>query len=155
MNKESSIAILANLLRRHEDAAEKYDDAAAMVDNPGLKEYLSSLAKYRHSLYQSIRQWLEDMPPSPVPVSGKVRSYLHNNWAEMQEALMREQESKIVEACKKSEEDISDYYKEALAQKGIPVQIHKGLQQQHSRIMEVLRKVERMEKVPTGRNNSF
>ena len=155
MNKESSISILTNLLKRHEDAAQKYREAAAAVNNPGLTDFLSSLAKYRESLYLKNRQWLEDMPPSPAPVSLRVRSYLHKNWTSFQDALVLGKQGNILGACKKSEEDISNYYKEALALRGIPIGLHNDLQEQHQRVMDVLRKVERMEKVPMQRNNSF
>lgn len=126
-----------------------------MVTDEGLKDFLSSLAEYRESLKDKARKWLEDMPPSPVPVSSKVRSYLHKNWDSFREALQQENHSRILEACTKSEAAISDYYSEALRQEGIPMPIHNDLKEQHQRIMEVRRKVERMEKVPMERNNSF
>lgn len=155
MNKESSISILANLLQRHEDAAQKYREAEAIVTDKGLQNFLSSLADYRESLQQKARQWLEDMPPSPVPMSGHARSYLHRNWGSFREALLLKKQTRILETCAKSEADISDYYAEALRQEGIPMQLHNDLKEQHQRIMDVRRKVERMERVPMERHHSF
>ncbi|MCO6477600.1 MAG: DUF2383 domain-containing protein [Phaeodactylibacter sp.] len=155
MNKESSIAILTNLLQRHEDAAQKYREAEAIVTDRGLKNFLSSLAGYRESLKEEARRWLEDMPPSPIPVSAQVRSYLHKNWDSFREALLQENHSRILEACTKCEAAVSDYYSEALKQEGIPLPVHNDLKEQHKRIMEVRRKVERMEKVPAERKHAF
>lgn len=152
MNKESTISILTNLLQRHEDAARKYREAAAMTENKGLKGFLANLADYRESLYQENRQWLEDMPPSPAPISGSARSYLHKNRESLREALLLEKQAKIVEACRKSEEHISEYYREALGQEGIPLPLHNNLEAQHQKVLGMLRKAERMEKVPAQRD---
>lgn len=152
MNKESTISILTNLLQRHEDAARKYREAAAMTEARGLKNFLANLADYREGLYRENRQWLEDMPPSPAPISVSARSYFHKNWESLREALMLEKQAKIAEACRRSEEQISEYYREALSQKGIPLPLHNNLEAQHQKVISILRKAERMEKVPAQRH---
>ncbi len=155
MNKESTISILTTLAQRHEDAAQKYREAAAIVSDEELNDYLESLADYRQELYEEAREWLESMPPSPVPASKRIRSYLHEHWGDFREVLLLNNRPKITDFCNKSETAISDYYRESLAQSGIPVSINEELEKQHQHILEVKRKVERMETVPTMRNSSF
>lgn len=140
---------------RCEDAAQKYEEAAAMANEENIVEYLESLAKHRKSLYESLYKWMDAMPPTPMPVSNRVRSYLSDHWEEFHEALLSNSEAKISGIVEAAERSLSDYYQESVAQEGIPKEIHDFLNEQHQHVMEVLRKVERMETVPMLQNNDF
>ncbi|HKK79055.1 MAG TPA: hypothetical protein VJ933_05470 [Phaeodactylibacter sp.] len=154
-NRESAIAFVNNLMLRCEDAAQKYNEAAAMASDDSIVEYLESLAKYRQSLYEALYNWMDALPPTPMPVSKRVRSYLTEHWEELREALIHNRESQIADITDAAERSLDKYYREAVAQKGIPKDIHEFLNEQHQHVMQVLRKVERMETVPMLKNNGF
>ena len=154
-SRESAIGFVNDLMMRNEDAAQKYREAAALADEDSTKEYLESLSRHRQALYQELYEWMDALPPTPMPVNKRVRSELHHRWEEFQEALKLNQESKIADIVQASERELKKQYREATAQKGIPVDIHDMMNEQHKHILEVLRKVERMDIVPMRRNNKF
>jgi hypothetical protein len=154
-NRESGIAFINNLMLRCEDAAQKYREAAVLTTEDSIKEYLESLASYRQSLYKELFEWMNALPPTPMPVNKRVRSYLSNNWEDFRDALMLNQEAKVADFTQAAERSLSSYYREAVAQEGVPKDIHDMLNRHHQHVMEVLRKVERMELVPMLRNNGF
>ncbi len=126
-----------------------------MATDESIIKYLESLADYRESLYKELYRWMETMPPTPMPLSKGTRSYLSEHWGEFREALLLKSEAKIAAIAEAAERSVNDYYREAVAQEGIPKDIHDLLNEQHQHIMSILRKVERMETVPMLRNNDF
>ena len=154
-NRESAIAFINNLMLRCEDAAQKYREAADMASDESIVDYLKSLADHRESLHKALYKWMDAMPPIPMPVSKRVRSQLSEHWEDFQQALREGQESQIADITQAAESSLNDYYQEAVAQQGIPKDIHDFLNEQHQHVMKVLRKVERMETVPTLKNNDF
>ncbi len=151
----SAIALINNLMMRNKDAEDRYREAAAIASEEGIVEYLESLADYRNSLYKPLYAWMDSLPPTPMPINKQAKSYLYENWGDFREALMLNSRSKIVEFCEHSELAISDAYREAVAQTGVPKDIHDFLNKQYQHILDIRRRVERMETVPMLRNNGF
>jgi uncharacterized protein (TIGR02284 family) len=80
---------------------------------------------------------------------------LYEHWGDFREALLLNNKSKVVEFCEDSEKKISRAYREAVAQTGVPKDINEFLNKQLQHILEVRRKVERMETVPMLHDNDF
>ena len=151
----SGIALINNLMMRNKDAEDRYREAAAVATDKSLVEYLESLARYRNSLYEPLFEWMNALPPTPMPLSKQARSYLYENWGGFREALLLNNKTKVLEFCEDSEKSISKSYREAVAQTGIPIDIHDFLNGQLQHILKVRRKVERMETVPMLHDNDF
>jgi uncharacterized protein (TIGR02284 family) len=151
----SGIALVSNLMMRNKDAEERYREAAAVATDESLVQYLESLARYRNSLYEPLFEWMNALPPTPMPISKQSRSYLYEHWGDFREALLLNNKSKVVEFCEDSEKKISRAYREAVAQTGMPKDINEFLNKQLQHILEVRRKVERMETVPMLHDNDF
>ncbi|MEQ8706139.1 MAG: PA2169 family four-helix-bundle protein [Phaeodactylibacter sp.] len=151
----SGIALVNNLMMRNKDAEERYREATAVATDESLKAYLRSLAEYRNSLYQQLYKWMDALPPTPMPISKQARSYLYENQGVLRDALMLNHKSKVVACCEASEKSISEAYREAIAQTGVPKDINEFLNGQYQHILKVRRKVERMETVPMLHDNDF
>lgn len=151
----SGIALINTLMMRNKDAEERYQEAASIVTDQSIKEYLESLAKYRNSLYKPLFEWMNALPPTPMPVSKQARSYLYEQGDDFREALQLNQKTKVVEFCEASEKSLSDAYRDAIAQEGVPKDINEFLNEQFQHVLKVRKKVERMETVPMLRNNGF
>lgn len=151
----SAIALINNLMMRNKDAEDRYREAAAIATEEGVVEYLESLADYRNSLYKPLYEWMDSLPPTPMPINKQAKSYLYEHWGDFKEALILNNRFKVVEFCEHSEHAISDAYREAVAQTGVPKDINEFLNKQYQHILDIRRRVERMETVPMLRNNGF
>lgn len=151
----SGIALINSLMMRNKDAEERYREAAAVATDESLVKYLESLARYRKSLYDPLFEWMNALPPTPMPINKQARSYLYENWGDFREALMLNHKTKVVKFCEHSEKAVSEAYREAVAQSGVPKDINEFLNKQLEHILEVRRKVERMETVPMLHDNDF
>ncbi len=155
MNRESSLAILNNLLLRNEKAGDRYDEAAGETEDASLSEWLHSLAHHRRKLAAAVRQLIEDMPPTPLPANTNSRPWLEDHQDELYDALRAQKRQRVAEICRQSEEALSDYYKTSLKQENLVAAIYDQLTAQHQEVLAVIRKAERLATAPQLKNNGF
>lgn len=154
-NHESSDSVLNSLSLRHEADGRFYREGAGAVQDEGLREFLKSFAHYRHSLLQEVQRLLEDMPGIPFTPSRSSRSYFEEHQQEFEQALRSGNVSQLSDMIRQCEQDTSDYYRVALNTDGLHENIRTLLEKQHDKVLEFLRKADRMESVPQQRNNNF
>lgn len=155
INHESAGSILTSLDLRHEADGRFYRMAAGNLKEEGLVDYFKSLAHYRHELRTEVEKLLKDMPGTPVTPSKNSRSFLEHNVSKWEEAVRTENISYLSDLTREAEKHTSDYYAVALDTENLPDAIRTLLEKQHERVLEYLRKVERMEAVPQKRSNKF
>ncbi len=153
-SRASGIALVNNLMLRNKTGAQRYREAAAVASEPEIIGYLESLASNRESLHQELYRLMEDMPPVPLPASRQGRSFIAVNWGEFREALLLNNTSRITAFCLKSERNLAEAYREAVAQEGVPTPIFGLLNKQLRHLLAVQRQVERMERVPAGQSGA-
>ena len=155
MNKDTPMSILNNLMLRNQDAAQKYREAAALVDDDSLKVWMESLAAYREDLAGELREQIEDMPPSPMAMNTRSRSFLSEHWDEVRDTILLNNRKKIATLCHQSEQALSDYYRQSLDKEALALPMKVLLEEQHKKVLKVMRKTERMATVPMEKNTSF
>jgi uncharacterized protein (TIGR02284 family) len=151
-NHSSVIGSLNTLFIRNDSAARKYKLAAEQANDEGLSAFFNDLSAFRKSLAEELHPLVQDMPPSPMPVTKSTKSYIEQHWDQLITALEHDNLSKVSEFCRSSEEALIMEYKKALEQDGIPVQIHEVFEKQSEKLMALKRKVERMDTVPNLKN---
>lgn len=146
---------ISALYLRNENAASKYRKAAEMTEDESLITFLNSLADFRSSLSADLQQLMDDMPQSANTPSSSARSYLSKIWEDFCMAIDTNNRTKISRYCEETEESLIKEYKKALEQSDIPMDIHDQLEKQNRHLLDVKRRVERMDIVPMLKNNGF
>lgn len=154
MNKESSIAAISSLWLRHKDAAYQYQKAVALSNEDGLKSWLKSLANYREGLEKDCKAMLETLPPVPFTPNKNISSSLNKHRAQIKEALMLENYSKLTSICWEAERQDYEALKKSLKIESLPEGIQEFLDAQGKKMLQMQRKVERMKTVPDLNKNN-
>lgn len=133
---------------RHKDAANQYRKTLALSTDESMNKWLNDMIAYREALEKDCREFLETLPPVPFTPNRNIASALSNHWKDLKEALLLENYSKLTSIFKNAE--IKDYeaLKESLKIKSLPDGIKHFLSDQSRRMLEVQRKVERLDTVP-------
>lgn len=155
MKTEMVYVILYTLLQRHERATEYYNRASELAQGEDLAGLLKSLASYREELGSQVRRFLENTSPVPMPNKDteSIKPLIEKRWADLEKALSRNERLEVIRLCHQTEQALSDYYRESLGQeKKTAAGIQDLIQQQHKKVLEVTRKMERLETVPQQRN---
>jgi hypothetical protein len=155
MNKESSIAAISSLWLRHKDAANQYRKALALAGEEGLKSWFTTLVKYREDLEKDCRDMLKTLPPVPFTPNKNITSGLNKKWAEIKEALLLENYSKLTSACWEAEQYDYEALKESLKIASLPDGIAAFLDKQGKSMLRMQRKVERMSTIPNLSENTL
>jgi hypothetical protein len=148
MNKESSIAAISSLWLRHKDAANQYRKAMALASEEGLKNWFRTLVDYRESLEKDCQDMLQALPPVPFTPNKNINSGLSENWVEIKEALLLENYSKLTSVCWNAEQKDYEALKKSLKIANLPEGIANFLDKQGKSMLQMQRKVERMNTVP-------
>ncbi len=148
MNKESSIAAVSSLWLRHKDAANQYRKAFALAERSGIERWLEKLIAYREDLEQDCREMLETLPPVPVTPNKNITSALNGKWAQIKDALLMKNYSKLISICWEAEQIDYHALKKSLDIENLPKGIYYFLDNQGEKMLSMQRKVERMHTVP-------
>ena len=158
MNAQMVYAILYTLLQRHEEAVTYYRRAADLSQSDDLKGFLESLADYREEFGKDIRSFLENASPVPVPNKSReeITPVIKKEWPKVEKALSENDRVEVIRICHRTEQEVSDYYRNSLGQEDATAEgIRDLLKKQHDKVLEVTRKTERLETVPKQRNIDF
>lgn len=140
---------------RHQADLRYYDEAGDIVREKGLVDFLKSLARYRQALLDEASDLMKSMPSGPITPSANTSSYLDEQIATFNQALGTENRSTITQLVMDAEKATSDYYRIALDSNRLVDGVRSLLEGQHQYMLDIRRKVERMQTVPMRRNNLF
>lgn len=148
-SKENSSTVLFHLFSRHDHAASAYRQIVAdLQEDDPLRDWFGSLADFRQSLADELRTLVEDSGEIPVRPSQEMKSYLHGREEEIIRLINEAHTTGLIDLSLEAEESVAKYYQEAEANKEIPQEIRQQLEKQHGRLLEVIRKAERLHTVP-------
>lgn len=148
-SKETSATILFHLFSRHDQTASQYRQIVNdLKDDASLRSWFSSLAEFRQTLADELRNLVEDNNGVPVKPSQEMKSYLEKKQEDIIQFINEDNAVGLIELSLEAEESIAKYYQQAEANKDVPVEIRERLDDQHRRLLEVIQKAQRLHSVP-------
>ena len=156
LTKENFSSMIFHLFNRHDQAASSYRQIVNdLKEDHSLKNWFSSLSKFRQELADELRPLVEDNGAVPLKPSQEMKSYFHDKNEDIIEFINQDNEVGLIELSLEAEEDVAKYYQKVEANKDIPVEIRKKLDQQHERLLNVIQKAERLHSVPEQDRGGF
>jgi len=150
MYKENTFSILTNLLQRHQASAAKYREALALVpdEQKSVHSFLQALAEYREALADQLQRVLKKYAPSSVPKGSSSRPHIAEAWETIRDAMLLDNQSRLLKQLYANEKALSEYYKLCLDQEEVPEDVKALLEEQHRQVIHQMRRSERMATVP-------
>jgi hypothetical protein len=150
MYKENTLSILTNLLQRHQSSAAKYREALALVpdEQQSVHSFLLALAEYREDLADQLGRVLNKYPSSSVPKGSSSRPHIAEAWEKIRDAMLLDNQSRLLKQVYANEKALSEYYKLCLDQEEVPEDVKALLEEQHRKVLHQMRRSERMATVP-------
>lgn len=156
LTKENFSSMIFHLFNRHDQAASSYRQIVTdLKEDHSLKNWFSSLSKFRQELADELRPLVEDNGAVPLKPSQEMKSYFHDKNEDIIEFINQDNEVGLIELSLEAEEDVAKYYQKVEANKDIPVEIRKKLDQQHERLLNVIQKAQRLHSVPEQDRGGF
>lgn len=156
LTKENFSSMIFHLFNRHDQTASSYRQIVTdLKEDHSLRNWFTSLSKFRQELADELRPLVEDNGAVPVKPSQEMKSYFHDKNEDIIEFINQDNEVGLIELSLEAEEDVAKYYQEVEANKDIPVEIRKKLDQQHERLLNVIQKAQRLHSVPEQDREGF
>jgi hypothetical protein len=156
LTKENFASMIFHLYNRHDQAADSYQQIVADLDeNTGLKSWFSSLADFRRELADELRPLIEDNGGIPVKPSNEMQSYFQGRNDDIIEYINNDNQIGLIEMSLEAEEEVAKYYQKIESNKDVPLPIREQLEKQHGRLIEVIKKAQRLKTIPERDREGF
>ncbi len=139
MIQENVITLLNNLYFRHRLSAQQYREITKRLPpSAGLGFYLENLTTYREELASSTLEKLQHFPAHGRQPSSNRNNYLSLHWKAAEEAISRQDASRLRDLCSRNEESLSSYLEQMLTQRDWQRNIRLELERQLNKNRSVL-----------------